>query len=214
MKSAGSPSPAPSGGRSTARSKPGRRKREGLVVQAEVHDRHQLELRFNHPLDDEGGWRLDIDAFFFVPRNVGLNPGNYSREQFYADFTALMRVDAQPIPLDVLADEGDPASPLYRFVEALERARREARPPPMSPVSVQIRLFANLFATGVREELRRLERALERELGEAGLFRARRLSSRTSRPDLRSSARSRPTPSPRAEPRGGRSGRFRKVRAR
>ncbi len=131
-------------------------------MQAEVHDRHQLELRFNHPLDQGGRWKMDVDAFFFVPRNVGLNPGNYSREQFYADFTALMRVDAQPIPLDVLADERDPSSPLSRVVEALARVRAEARPPPMAPVSVQIRLFANLFATGVREEFRRLQRALER----------------------------------------------------
>jgi hypothetical protein len=139
-----------------------RRRREGLTVQAEVHDRHQLELRFNHPLDQGGRWTMDVDALFFVPRNVGLNPGNYSREQFYADFTALMRVDAQPIPLDVLADERDPSSPLSRVVEALARVRAEARPPPMAPVSVQIRLFANLFATGVREEFRRLQRALDR----------------------------------------------------
>lgn len=159
-------SPAHSGLRASVppREAGGRRKRDGLVVQAEVHDRHQLELRFNHPLDDSDAWRLDIDAYFFVPRNVGLNPGNYSREQFYADFTALMRIDAQPIPLEVLADEGDPSSPLSHFVKALERVRLDARPPPMAPVSVQIRLFANLFATGVRDEFRRLERALDRRV--------------------------------------------------
>lgn len=149
-----------------------RRRRDGLVVQAEVHDRQQLELRFNHPLDEGGRWQWDVDAYFFVPRNVGLNPGNYSREQFYSDFTAYMRVDAQPLPLDALADERNPASPLSRFADALERVQRDARPPPMQPVQVQVRLYANLFATGVREEVRRLQKFLDRRLASAPRARA------------------------------------------
>lgn len=73
--------------------------RKGLVVQGEVHDRLQFELRFNYPVGEPGRWRFDVDAYFFVPRNVGLNRANYSREQFYSDFTAYMRVDASPLPL-------------------------------------------------------------------------------------------------------------------
>ena len=42
----------------------------------EVHDRHQLELRFSFPLDgaERAPREFLVDAYFFVPRNVGLGP--------------------------------------------------------------------------------------------------------------------------------------------
>lgn len=103
--------------------------RKGLVVQGEVHDRLQFELRFNYPVGKPGRWRFDVDAYFFVPRNVGLNRANYSREQFYSDFTAYMRVDASPLPLEQLADETNPASPLHQMAEVLRRLRSSERVP-------------------------------------------------------------------------------------
>ncbi len=143
----------------TARS---RRAGEGLSLQAEVHDRHQLELRFNYALGEQSDARYLVDAYFFVPRNVGLGRANYSREQFYADFTALMRVDAAPLPLDALADEGNPASPLSRCAALLAVLRTSPRPPQTRPLSVHARLYANLYVAGVRAECRRLEKLLAR----------------------------------------------------
>lgn len=136
---------------------------EGLSVQAEVHDRHQLELRFNYAVGDAGRSRYYVDAYFFVPRNVGLSRANYSREQFYADFTALMRIDAGALPLDALADPGNPASPLHRFAGVLDALRADAQPPPTRPLRVHARLYANLYVAGVRAECRRLEKLLARQ---------------------------------------------------
>ncbi len=148
-------------------------------MQVEVHDRHQLELRFNYAVGEEGRSRHHVDAYFFVPRNVGLNRGNYSREQFYADFTALMRIDAAPLPLDALADEGNPASPLSRFASLLHALRTSPRPPQTRPLAVHARLYANLYVAGVRAECRRLEKLLarhERERAAPPVSRASRAS--------------------------------------
>ena len=76
------------------RARKAKRGADTLSVQAEVHDRHQLELRFNYAIGESGRRRYHVDAWFFVPRNVGLHRGNYTKEQFYADFTAYMRIDA------------------------------------------------------------------------------------------------------------------------
>lgn len=142
--------------------------RKGLVVQGEVHDRLQFELRFNYPVGEPGRWRFDVDAYFFVPRNVGLHRANYSREQFYSDFTAYMRVDARPLPLEQLADETNRASPLFQMAEVLRRLRAEERVP-TRPVQVHARLFANLFVSAMKSELRRWEKRLHRRVrGEAG----------------------------------------------
>lgn len=137
--------------------------RKGLVVQGEVHDRLQFELRFNYPVGEPGRWRFDVDAYFFVPRNVRLNRANYSREQFYSDFTAYMRVDASPLPLEQLADEANPASPLHQMVEVLRRLRTSERVP-TRPVQVHARLFAHLFVSAMKSELRRWEKRLQRRL--------------------------------------------------
>ncbi|MDB4928847.1 MAG: hypothetical protein JWM10_1331 [Myxococcaceae bacterium] len=135
----------------------------GLAVQGEVHDRLQFELRFNYPLGEAGRWRFDVDTYFFVPRNVGLNRANYTREQFYSDFTAYMRVDARPLPLEQLADEANRASPLYQMAEVLRRLRASERVP-TRPVQVHARLFANLFVAAMKGELRRWEKRLHRRL--------------------------------------------------
>ena len=139
-----------------------RRGAEGLSVQAEVHDRHQVELRFNYAVGERGQSRYFVDAYFFIPRNVGLNRTNYSREQFYADFTALMRIDAGSLPLDALADAGNPSSPLSRITAMLASLRSSGRPPQTRPLSVHARLYANLYVSGVRAECRRLEKLLAR----------------------------------------------------
>lgn len=154
--------------------------RKGLVVQGEVHDRLQFELRFNYPVGEPGRWRFDVDAYFFVPRNVGLHRANYSREQFYSDFTAYMRVDARPLPLEQLADEANPASPLYQVAEVLRRLRASERVP-TRPVQVHARLFANLFVSAMKSELRRWEKRLQRRLRSESVDRRGRGSSMSPR---------------------------------
>ncbi len=136
----------------------------GIAVQAEVHDRHQVELRFNYPLGEEEARRYLVDVFLFLPGSLGIHPGNYPREQFYADFTAYMRMDALPLALDALADPQHPASPLSRFAETLRRLQSDPRPPPTAPARVHVKLYANLYAVGVRTECRRLEKSITRIL--------------------------------------------------
>jgi len=136
----------------------------GIAVQAEVHDRHQVELRFNYPLGEEDARRYLVDVYFFLPRSLGINPTSYSREQFYADFTAYMRMDALPLHLDALGDATHAASPLSRFAATLRSLQNDPRPPPTAPVRVHVKLYANLYAAGVRAECRRLEKSITRRL--------------------------------------------------
>jgi hypothetical protein len=97
-----------------------------------------------------------------VPRNVGLNPTNYSREQFYADVTAMMRIDAAPLPLAQLGDPTVPASPLFRMAQALKQFQVSTRPPPSLPIAVHVKMYAYLQGEAVRQEIRQLTDLLER----------------------------------------------------
>lgn len=148
-----SPASAPPVGPSAATRRPG----PILGPQVEIHDRQQLEIRLSHAIDaGPGSQRYTVDAYFFVPRNVGLGRANYTRGQFYADVTTLMRLDASAVPLDELADPSSPRSPLAGFARHLDNLRHSPRPPPSSSVAMHVRLYAFLYTVGVKRELQRL----------------------------------------------------------
>jgi hypothetical protein len=129
-----------------------------LALNHEVRDKQQLELRFNYALGGEtSDQRYVIDAYFFVPRNVGLNRTNYTREDFYADVTALLRLDAAPLPLRDLADASCAQSPLFTLHRALEHFRSSPRPPDSRAVVAQVKLYAYLFTAGVRRNIAALK---------------------------------------------------------
>lgn len=125
-----------------------------LATQVEIHEKQQLEVRFNYALGNEPGpQRYTVDAYFFVPRNVGVTRANYDRHEFYGDVTALMRLDAASIPLDRLADASHPDSPLHRLAGALEAHRAGSRAASSRALSLHVKLYAYLFTCGVRAEL-------------------------------------------------------------
>jgi len=127
----------------------------------EIHDRRQLELRFRYGLGrerSEGGYT--INAWLFVPRSLGVTKDTYTKQDFYGDVTAYIRLDARPLPLHKLADKESAASPLYHFQRDLERYRNDPIPPPAGPVLAHAKLYAFLFVGGVRREFRKLRRQL------------------------------------------------------
>jgi hypothetical protein len=130
-------------------------KSAGVASLVELHDREQLEIRFNYAMGgDPGRHGYQMDAYLFVPRNVGLNRANYSRDEFYADVTPYMRLDAQALPLEQLADESAPASPLHRLWQAVRGFRSAPRVPPSQPLVVPVKLYAYLFGETMKEEVR------------------------------------------------------------
>lgn len=122
-------------------------------VQFEVHDREQLEIRFNHGISSEPGDQLfEADTYFFIPKNVGVNRTNYTTQNFYGDVTALMRLDAAPLPLCELANPQNAASPLHRLHRALELLQVSKRPPASQTLAFHAKLYAYLHTEAVRRE--------------------------------------------------------------
>jgi hypothetical protein len=140
-------------------------KSAGVATQVELHDREQLEIRFNYAMGGAPGRHgYHMDAYLFVPRNVGLNRGNYSRGEFYADVTPYMRLDAEALPLEQLADRSAPPSPLHRLWQAVHQFRAGDRVPPSRPLVVPVKLYAYLFAEAVKEDVRALRAQCRRHV--------------------------------------------------
>lgn len=134
----------------------------GLSTQVELHDHEQLEIRFAYRLGGEVDRSVYlVDTYLFVPRNVGVNRTNYSKDEFYADVTPLMRLDAEVLPLAVLADPGAIESPLSQLEGARRQILDTGTPPATEPLAVPVKLYAHLFAEAVRAETRDFKRHCE-----------------------------------------------------
>lgn len=128
----------------------------------DVHDRSQIELRNLLHLD--GAHRpssLEVDTYLFVPQSVGLNGQNYKRDQFYADTTALMRIDSAPQSLESLVDVESTSSPLRPIADALERFRTGDRVPSSIRLAVHVKLFAYTMTQAVVQEIDRVVEHLD-----------------------------------------------------
>ena len=130
----------------------------GLATSAEQHDHEQIELSFDYALgSDPGDYTYRMDAYLFVPRNVGVNRNNYSKAEFYSDVTPFMRLHADPLPLEVLADPRAPASPLSQLQTAAQ-AFADGGTPASQPLVVVVKMYAYLFAEAVKRESREVRR--------------------------------------------------------
>jgi hypothetical protein len=129
-----------------------------------VHDGNQFELKLDYVIDPAARRsRYQIEAYFFVPQSLGLDPHTYPREQFYADVQAYIRFKTPAVSLTELVDPDEPRSPLRRIPVLLERTPWNGRIE-RDPLSHELRLLGCLVRANVRDEvatLRRRLRALE-----------------------------------------------------
>jgi hypothetical protein len=60
-----------------------------------IHDRYQFESKFDFDLKPHGTEdqkKYEIDVYFFIPKDMGINSDTYARDNFYADLTNFLRI--------------------------------------------------------------------------------------------------------------------------
>ncbi len=114
------------------------------------HDHEQIEIQHTHDLLPIAKARpLELELYFFIPRNVGVRADNYPRDEFYGDLTHYMRLDVPDLTLEELAQDRVGRSPLVKLHQQLDRlARSEVRQP---PIAVEVKLFGHIFTEAVRD---------------------------------------------------------------
>ncbi|HRR42029.1 MAG TPA: hypothetical protein P5244_12405 [Syntrophales bacterium] len=115
-----------------------------------IHDNYQIELKLNYPLRQGTGKTFyEVGLYLFAPTSLGINPGTYTKQQFYTDLQTYIRVKTPSIPLSRI-DNGE-TSPLGRLRAVIEgMARRPSRKAPALYES-QIKLFSCILKSAVRD---------------------------------------------------------------
>ncbi len=117
-----------------------------------AHDHEQIEVQHTHDLVPRARARpVAIELFFFIPRNVGVMPDNYPREEFYGDLTHYMRLDLPDLSLQELADDRHGRSPLVALHQQLDALSEGKQRVP--PIAVEVKLFGHIFTEATRDRV-------------------------------------------------------------
>lgn len=115
-----------------------------------AHDRYQVELKLAYPLSPGRTKTFyELDLYIFSPRSLGVNPETYTKQQFYTDLQAYIRIKTPSISL-IQFDNGE-SSPLGRLRAILELTARQAPKKPPSQYESQIKLFCCIFKSAMRD---------------------------------------------------------------
>lgn len=127
------------------------------------HDAYQFEIKLAYPLNREHAEdRYRLEMFLFLPYQLGVNEGRYTRENFYHELHGYVRFKTPPMTLAELVDEGTETSPIRRLRRWGEDARAgkgwdEAR------TVYEIKVMADIIRARVRDEGRHIRIHLEAE---------------------------------------------------
>ena len=106
----------------------------GLEARIALHDRQHFEIELNyevapHLAHSDGLVRSRVDAYFFLPTQMGVTTISYGRDEFFRDVFSYMRFKTPAISLRELADPLHTSSPLnrlaFRLVQMADRPERD-----------------------------------------------------------------------------------------
>jgi len=94
---------------------------ELLDSKISLHDKQRFEVKLDVVLSPEGGMdQYDVEAYFFLPRSLGVNGRTYPTDVFYGDVQNYIRFKTPTIGLRKLADPAYEYSPFRRLDEAVQ----------------------------------------------------------------------------------------------
>lgn len=92
-----------------------------------IHDKFRFEIKMAYELaPDSDRTSYDIDTYFFIPYNLGINHTTYTREIFYKDIQSYIRLKTPSMLLrQINSDEITPLSRLKNAIQTLHHTRNK-----------------------------------------------------------------------------------------
>ncbi len=115
----------------------------GLEARIALHDRQHFEIELNyevspHLAHPDGRVRTRVDAYFFLPTQMGITIIDYTRDDFFRDVFSYLRFKTPTLSIRELADPLHTDSPLNRLAFRLVRmADRPDRTPREEGLAIQ-----------------------------------------------------------------------------
>ncbi len=118
----------------------------------QIHDKYQFEIKLGYKL--EGKQRTtsyDIETYLFLPNSLGINRHFYTKDDFYNDIQAYIRLKTPTVLLkDLIQGENSPFQKLSRCFERLTSQLTDIA---ISEYEYQIKMFCCIFKSAIRDHV-------------------------------------------------------------
>jgi|GEM_PF-1655955 hypothetical protein len=138
------------------------------------HDQQHVEINFNYDLSpattqEDGRARFRVDAFFFLPTNLGISAERYGKDDFFRDVLSHLRFRTPTLTSEALTDPLNPRSPLNQLIFILGRlADGAATEPVVAETAInEAKLFGCILLSNWRDA-RQAARDAATDLAERG----------------------------------------------
>ena len=122
-----------------------------IDIQTKIHD--QFSIEFKVGFSGTEGVKVDhfdVNSWIFIPNGLDINKQTYTKERFYSDMKSNVRLLTPAFTLKQMV-EGEEA-PIFHVKRALDAWLVESTPERMGEFEFQLKLFASIFKSSIRNE--------------------------------------------------------------
>lgn len=128
-------------------------KKETMIEETiHIHDKYQCEIKLGYQLDSEEKSTIyDIETYLFFPYSLGITRHTYSKNDFYNDIHAYIRLKTPTILLpDMVKGKYNPLKKLHGHIEELLVQINQTT---IANYECQIKLFCCIFKSAIRDHV-------------------------------------------------------------
>jgi len=120
-----------------------------------IHDRHRFELKVDIDLPDAKKNSYHIEAFFFIPKALNINPGTFEKQNFYSHLQRYIRFKTPQISLSNLIAHSTANSPVNRIRALLQEVSLGNKSEELTGNLVQeVKLLGTIIRATFRDQVR------------------------------------------------------------
>ena len=126
-----------------------------------VHDRTRFEVKLDYGLNpDTPKTQYRVEAYFFIPKQLGIHQDSYSNRDFFSDTQAYIRFKTPVVELNQLCQSDEPHL-LEEIREKLSQVRRAPRENEVArDLNHDIKLLGAVTRAHLRDQVNRLDELL------------------------------------------------------
>ncbi len=129
-----------------------------IFIKPKIHDSNTLEFKVGFvPQDGVTYNDFSMNTWIFIPEVLDVNKHTYTKDTFYCDILSHLRLITPSYRLMELADAH--SLPCSRLADACRRMAEHADDPSLDALQSEIKMFASIVKSSIRDAFHALERA-------------------------------------------------------
>lgn len=114
------------------------------------HDKTHLELKLNYEFKNKKSKaEYQLDTYFFVPNNLGINKHQYGKSDFYEDSTSYTRFKTPTYSLSQIMNGED--SPFAKLKNSIDKLVANNDKSDYASYEFNIKMFVDIFSKSIRD---------------------------------------------------------------